>query len=399
MAYLEFGATPDNRYIHISQVTSGRHDELSCPYCGVSLIARKGRKLAHHFAHHGETCRDVGEMPEDAFSVPYYDKFDLGLTHNDMLTLKWLAGLDTMPDTASQSRLETLQDEGFITWNRWIGRSGDWELTDLGKIPLGQATLTKFADIQSEHIRQKHDALVKTVQQAYEPMQSWIDAQPDYVPKALATLNIYRTQLQRVFSQTLYFFEIKHDEGKLYKIGVTSRDIQERLREVERDVVPFLHNPKGKILRLCHHQGSVERYVKHRYQAHQVEIGNLTEYFDFDNRRNILSDLTRLGDADFFNGATWSQRILDGEPSSIERSIMQKEAQMHHRQATIAGMQKAREQGVHVGRPAESEQSFVDKYPEVVAMILQGASLRATAKKCGVSRNTVIKVKRSLSDD
>ena len=51
---LPFGKYQDD-LIHISEVQSGRTD-LTCPNCGQSLIAKKGKLKEHHFAHDGESC-------------------------------------------------------------------------------------------------------------------------------------------------------------------------------------------------------------------------------------------------------------------------------------------------------------------------------------------------------
>ena len=45
----------ENRLFHISEVESGLNCNCICPKCGSELIARKGPKNIHHFAHHRET--------------------------------------------------------------------------------------------------------------------------------------------------------------------------------------------------------------------------------------------------------------------------------------------------------------------------------------------------------
>lgn len=45
----------EGKYIHISEINSGRTDVL-CPYCEIPLIAKKGRIKRHHFAHDGVGC-------------------------------------------------------------------------------------------------------------------------------------------------------------------------------------------------------------------------------------------------------------------------------------------------------------------------------------------------------
>lgn len=44
-------ALKDNRLVHISEVESGLQCGCKCPACGEILIAKKGDKVIHHFAH------------------------------------------------------------------------------------------------------------------------------------------------------------------------------------------------------------------------------------------------------------------------------------------------------------------------------------------------------------
>ena len=42
---------------HVGEVESGIACECTCPACGGRLIAKKGTKMIHHFAHAvGESC-------------------------------------------------------------------------------------------------------------------------------------------------------------------------------------------------------------------------------------------------------------------------------------------------------------------------------------------------------
>ncbi len=50
-------ALKDNKTIHISEVESGFKCGCVCPACGEPLIAKKGSKVIHHFAHYaGHNC-------------------------------------------------------------------------------------------------------------------------------------------------------------------------------------------------------------------------------------------------------------------------------------------------------------------------------------------------------
>jgi len=88
-----------------------------------------------------------------------------------------------------------------------------------------------------------------------------------------ADLLIYRTQLRRILINSLYFLEIKADGNIFYKIGVTTRQIEERIAELQRDVRAHYSDVVVNLLGLWEHRGNVELYFKHRYKAFNYRIG------------------------------------------------------------------------------------------------------------------------------
>lgn len=83
-------ALKNNELKHISEVESGKACNCVCPGCGSVLIAKKGKKVIHHFAHYnGDLCkygyetslhmaakRIISEAKK--FTVPpIYDKFPI----------------------------------------------------------------------------------------------------------------------------------------------------------------------------------------------------------------------------------------------------------------------------------------------------------------------------------
>ncbi len=72
------------------------------------------------------------------------------------------------------------------------------------------------------------------------------------------------------------------------------------------------------------------------------------------------------------------------------------------RERIISGQQEARRQGKHIGRKAgsvKSQQEVLSNYPRVVKQLKEGNnSIREIAAICGVSKNTVSKVKALLID-
>lgn len=411
--FLEYGVNESNRYVHISQVNSGRVP-LSCPYCGQSLIARKGRIKEHHFAHDGETCREASRDFE-ALNIPYFDRFDL---HLDSKTWEQLQAF--YEDKQTYTR--TLIDKELVRYNNW-GRKTFYELTDLGKIPFGETTLSKFAEMQIDKIMERHYDLSETIRLAHfgetypgNPDRYYIAPAPDVVLSALADLNIYRSQVARVFALNLYLLKITTDSDPLYKIGV-SADIDRRISEIKRDLSAHMTVKKIEVDRLLAHRGAVERYALHRYREYQISIGNLTEYFRFDKKTltQVRGDFTRLDDYklatddsrylptyDENEPQRYTQRglitsILEGQRPDIEVTVKDIILRDNIRKGTIEGMQRAKEAGIHVGRPSEDNQAIIDKYPNVIECINKGLSLRKTATECNVSVNTVRKIKDILT--
>jgi hypothetical protein len=284
--FLTHGLNAHDELIPVEAVSSGRVS-LTCPYCGQGLIARKGWILAWHFAHEGETCRDVAQN-NDRITVPFYDRFDLGLSK------RTFEALTAVHDNTSFSMAaaKTLEALGFAEWNQFAqnGR-GDWTITHAGRIPFGETTLSAFADVQRETIAQKHAQLLDSVDLA---------ARYDHLDHdtAVTDLRLYRAQLARLLMISLYLMEITGDGRKLYKIGLTSRSVDERAVEVQAALRPFLGKVKVKLLRVLAGRDLVERYALHRWREHQTTMGKMTEFFELDDRRRLLSEFTRLGDLD-----------------------------------------------------------------------------------------------------
>src|SRR4028118_2059744 len=90
---------------------------------------------------------------------------------------------------------------------------------------------------------------------------------------------------------SLYFVEVKADGNSFYKIGITTRLIEERIAEVQRDVRAHYSEVAVNLLGLWEHRGNVGLYFKHRYKAFNYRIGKLTEYFVFPNVKAVLNDL------------------------------------------------------------------------------------------------------------
>lgn len=87
-------------------------------------------------------------------------------------------------------------------------------------------------------------------------------------------------------------------KGTLYKIGVTARPIQQRLTEIETDLLISYQTVAIQILGTWSHRGNVELYFKHRYHNYNYRIGSLTEYFKFgaNDANTALHELQQMKD-------------------------------------------------------------------------------------------------------
>jgi hypothetical protein len=111
------------------------------------------------------------------------------------------------------------------------------------------------------------------------------------VDERWADLRIYRAQLRRILLNSLYFLEVRADGQILHKIGITTRPIEQRIVEVQRDVQAHYSDVVVNLLGLSEHRGNVELYFKHRYKRFNFRIDTLTEYFQFADVKRVLSDL------------------------------------------------------------------------------------------------------------
>jgi hypothetical protein len=93
---------------------------------------------------------------------------------------------------------------------------------------------------------------------------------------------------------SLYFVEVKADGNSFYKIGITTRLIEERIAEVQRDVRAHYSDVAVNLLGLWEHRGNVELYFKHYYKAFNYGIEKLTQYFVFPNVKRTLRDLFEM---------------------------------------------------------------------------------------------------------
>ncbi|WP_286241121.1 GIY-YIG nuclease family protein [Neptuniibacter halophilus] len=369
---LTVGITQNGDYIGIEDCDRGKSD-LQCPFCQGLLVAKKGNIKEHHFSHLEESCNGVASLR----SLPGFDDFTLSLSHDEFETLQTLWKQSELGSKGLARAPESLVKLGMLQEN--IFRSMPFEFTKRGKIPVGGLSLNLFSQLHPELLLDAHRRLVE--------LADYYQLETDKV-----ALSIYRAQLRRLAGQHLYFLSITADDEELYKIGLTSRPLADRLPEIKRDLQQFYSSIIIKPLVFKEHRGHCERYFKYRYSANNVPVGTLTEYFSFDaaEAKKIISDLKRI-----------PQRVFTATEEKIMRDWWRKEER--RLVAVRQGVKKAKKMGAVLGRPKGSAES-IDRYlskptNQLIAKALaDGLSIRDTATMTGASTRTVQRVKRVLLD-
>ena len=272
--WLKYGVNEEGILICIEDINRGK-TLLKCPYCNSSLTAKKGKMKEHHFAHNEETCRPMAnrEFP----TLPLYDNFNVQLSGKDLAQLKLLWQEYGAKNYPISSYLVTpgLLKTGMLRKNVYL-TPPEYEFSNLGKIPVGALELTRFNDVQEPLLFKK---LLK-LELAFKHAE--YKNAPDLAYR-LTDLKLYRAQLQRILSSSLYFLEIETNIGTLYKIGVTQRPLIKRVAEIKIDLLAHYQTIAIKVLGNWAHRGNIELYFKHRYQGFNYPIGSLTEYYKFNN--------------------------------------------------------------------------------------------------------------------
>lgn len=244
----------------------------------------------HHFAHSSATCLPVANR--DFPILPLYDNFNIYLSRKDLAQLKLLwKEYGSINYPISPGLVTTGLLKAFMFRKNVYLIPPAYEFTNLGKIPVGALEFTLFNEVQEPLLLKK---LLKLELAAKHGLYK---NAPDKSYR-LTDLILYRAQLQRILSCFLYFLEIKTHIGTLYKIGVTTRPIEQRLTEIETDLLIPYQTVTIQILGTWPHRGNVELYFKHRYHNYSYRIGSLTEYFKFGatDANTVLHELQQMKD-------------------------------------------------------------------------------------------------------
>lgn len=316
---LPFGIYKDT-FIHISEVNSGKTKVL-CPYCNQSLIAKKGRIKRHHFAHDGTGCTQhfsnnffgiLGKLPTrlplsvyalkkkakiNTYFVELKEAQNLFLNKSGqknllvpvlMTELKQLAKEDKTGDIKEiieQIRRFLQQKIAPFPEFHLIRNKVFKEFTD-GKTGIS------FTEIDTD----RHEYFYPQEFHKYVQFLKNYHSSEYEFSEVTSKLTLFKKDLVYFKKFDLYFLEINADGKLLYKIGLTSRPLEARLKEIEVDLKNFYLSIKIKPLFMKNGVAFIETFFKQKYTDHQFKIGQLTEYFTFPKPilTLILKDLNLL---------------------------------------------------------------------------------------------------------
>ncbi|EHZ2727030.1 GIY-YIG nuclease family protein [Vibrio parahaemolyticus] len=321
--FLNFGIDENNEIVFVDKVESGKTN-LVCPFCKEPLQAKKGKVKEHHFAHIGETCRDSKNAVAKT-NIPLFDTFTL-LTKPELKFIERLTtyGYKNMYSfTGSSEAKDTLLNLGLIEevqdYNHRNYQSfiDDLALEMPGMVADNQPSpeLEKLFKIIEKHSNTK--LLKKSIidiklSKAYRDndfetktnlvdlpriQQFWIDThrarleltEPELLP-------FFDKRVEHLNNQSLYLLRCSVMDGEdFYKIGMTTRPIEERVEEVKRDLKKHVELEDVEVYFNLSGLGRVERLLHKHFTDRRKAIGSFTEYFDLkgyhlDNLLQIAED-------------------------------------------------------------------------------------------------------------
>ena len=167
-------------------------------------------------------------------------------------------GIDRLEILTAFTRENLLETSPNI--NAGTGRKA-YRFTKLGQIPVGALPLALFNRVQEPLIEQKLAHLEASI----------FDNSGSVLPREelrvrLTNLRIYSAQMQKIMLANLYYLKVLADGQVFYKIGITTRSIDNRLAEIYRD----LRGSQSEPPKASHHQ-SVEIEVINIW-AHQGNV-------------------------------------------------------------------------------------------------------------------------------
>lgn len=344
MIQIEFAHNQEQQLIHINELSKGSEGDYTCPKCGVKLIPKVGKVKQKHFAHQENSCLGVNGasyyvpdkyVPKNLDAVGYHqwyyqhlEKYQHQLLgtfsderkHREQVTellrksILWLSEVTQGEETQHNSHA-LAQLNAFTP--------GEIENLDQLIVALGRVRSTRVrwyhhVSLNARKIKYKlrYSAKKKRVEPSvvetlYDPSAA-DDAKllkqlvvPDVlsqlvmvlwdsknrqglIEKAQARLEEIMPVLSRATlldQMSLYYLKIDLPEGKsIFKIGITGRSMEERLKEIRYDL-SALHVSDIVVIAFVPRMAHLESWYKRKFADYRYVFENHQEYFFFDHSK------------------------------------------------------------------------------------------------------------------
>ncbi|MGL6316645.1 GIY-YIG nuclease family protein [Vibrio sp. WXL103] len=401
--FLTFGVAPTGEWISIGETKAGK-TELVCPFCKQQLIARKGKIKSHHFAHHGNTCQ-LSEKASQNTQLPTIDHFEL-LDTNELKYLErrqqyqhkdiysWggerraIERLEAMQILSVEYEDTKNQNVVAVTDNLRALRKG--YINEAGK--PSQAFMDILEALEpitgkglAECWQDSRKVIKTSINRSYHTnklsklskfghfeaaQRYWLDAyyrkiallEPDFIPLLDAKLRSLNEQSLYVF---LFEIDIANCPKRIVKIGMTTRPVEQRYKEVKAMLRSYGKVTSSSILATKPLCGRLERLLHHHFADQFIPLKQHREFFALSDEQiqQLINDLNQAGDIKRYN------------PPVI----------------ALAKEIKA------AGRKKKTANQLLAEYPQIVDCLARDLGIRPTARETGTSVNTVQKVKAALN--
>lgn len=307
--FLPYGLNDQEQVIHISEVERGL-TYLNCPFCHSPLVAKKGERLTHHFAHTENTCKDAlsNKLEKITPQIPFYSSFfSSDLTESEIRAVKILHdkfGLSLFhkkgkKDSAFQvlylnDILKIYQVWENLIAAKQIQQRGNWyHLSKQAELGLALLPLSEFASLQEQRLH------------FYESFLQAGTSQLDILRK-----KVFDNLKARVLYADLYCLHIPDPakEKDVWKIGITTRTAKQRLQELLPAIKEHFGEERAKATYIAQELtglGRLEAYIKKRFSHANLPFsykGHVhTEFFATPELLAEVKSLSKLKKQDKLN--------------------------------------------------------------------------------------------------
>lgn len=358
-----------------------------CPKCQGELVVKYGEIKRKHFSHIKDTCvkpinTELLKIPSKISGVTLYEYH---LYYKKLLNNK--IRINNEKKDAHQKSVKVLQKcqklinehsrpykngkfpENRKTNNEVVKQLRAFILNKSSKVPeLHKCRWSSITEYYADDImgfskvyksdiwRHEGPVIAKELLEGYKLLK---------YPETYFNFDIPEYSINDLNKIKLYFLKVdlKEQNRILYKIGVTSRDVKERIKEIYGDLRP-LGQASISIMFYISGLGYLESYIKREYISYRFDFESHEEYFEF------------------------PEAVLETLKSQLKRVSY---LDINHIQKIKSGMSKNKG-----GRPKAPENKIAflqkPKSKEIKILLEQGKGIREVNRITGYSINTIRKV-------